>query len=1104
VILALNTLEKYIKEKWDKLNTNENKTIIRLYLVANLAQRLNCLKQKMDEKIRQRLIISINKINLLVILIAQKEWLKTWNNLISELCEQAKGDLSYICENNMKILTELSDDINEYWKTHMTCKENINLTHRMKEELNKIFELCEFILIYKSNAFINTLEKNNNENKINNNNIDNDGENQIIINILKQAIKLFKEYIVWFQYDKIFNKNIIFKLLHIFKHCDLCKVELIEFFGKLFEMKLSEIEYKDQETLRSFIFDAYQKFMDIFYNTITKKENLCDTYQLLMKNYPQKIEGYEKFIIALERCLINFFDENFDYLKKKNYGIIYQNNNVCIFNSSYVFLNKYNNHLIIGLNYLIQITAMKSGLHESENDQIYDNAIQFWHGLVYKLFTLKENQNDINNNSIEQNNEFNNSANREILVEFLKNSFLYNQCFMQILDRLRELMSENMAKPLELKIVLDENGDVANNPDDNGSFNQNLHESMEKTLIYLALIEPIKTKDLLVSKLLSENQFTNNTKSLNSKKLYSLCWSTGLISGAMNEQLEGELVLKVIRLLLSMMDLCQGKKNREIVFYNLLFVSSQYPSFLHKYHTLIVIIFKKIFVFIKDNSRYVQNYSCETLLKLSNKCGKDILSKTEDDKEVPFFEFFLKNIDNMTNNLTTFMILMIYEAFANIIDKESNQETKENYFKELIKKPNETFQYIIRMKNNNINTLNDVNIIKEIRKFIHINERICVALKKFYWLYGTIIFKDIINIYIYYNEQINLWIQNNFNSNNVQRKDYELINSSILKYFTSLVININDIQIINSDMIMNYGFGALINAFNNNPNQNKDPNMLILFSAIFDVFKNQNYNVSNVIWENFSSNIFSIIKNQYNAFPELYEKFYLFIKSIVKNSIESFYFKYKEIPQLLIDILLYGTSIDIPQIYESSLEAIIILLENIKKININNGVNKTIIIQKFFSSYFYKIFGQVFSSMVDGFHQNGVLSQIKIIHLLIKNIDDESLFGKNEKFNFRQLLIKELPGKCPNLSQNQIQSFCYAIFNYSRNERSFKMTIKDFLTAQKIFGKEDEPLYEEEKDKQIKLAKEIELKREREKYLPRPQYNESYSVANYQFSDSYN
>ena len=40
-------------------------------------------------------------------------------------------------------------------------------------------------------------------------------------------------------------------------------------------------------------------------------------------------------------------------------------------------------------------------------------------------------------------------------------------------------------------------------------------------------------------------------------------------------------------------------------------------------------------------------------------------------------------------------------------------------------------------------------------------------------------------------------------------------------------------------------------------------------------------------------------------------------------------------------------------------------------------------------------------------------------------------------------------------------------------------------------------MYEEEKEEQIKLAKEIELKRERDKYLPPPQNNQRYSTAKY-------
>ena len=129
--------------------------------------------------------------------------------------------------------------------------------------------------------------------------------------------------------------------------------------------------------------------------------------------------------------------------------------------------------MIIGLNYLLQITDMKSGMPESENDQIYDNAIEFWFGIVFKLFTLKKQSNN-NNNNYCQNNEINNDDNIELLIAFLKNSVLYNNCFMEILDNLRKLLCLNMtnlistienltdieASELQVSVVLNDQGQV--------------------------------------------------------------------------------------------------------------------------------------------------------------------------------------------------------------------------------------------------------------------------------------------------------------------------------------------------------------------------------------------------------------------------------------------------------------------------------------------------------------------------------------------------------------------------------------------------------------------------------------------------------------------
>ena len=1056
MIFALNSIEKFVREKWDKMENINDKILIRYFLVYNLNQRNNGLNNNLSTKRKQYLLTSINKLNYIIILIASKDWPKSWPTLISELCDRAKKDFSYESENCIKVLLLLSDHLNKSDKKLMTAKKNIELTCQMYNELNKILNLVKYYIVEKSDEIIIFIQNENN-NVINLN-------KDLLKNILEQTIKLFDEFIKWFDIDNILDKTIILKLLSILKK-SICKISIINCLGSLFKFEINKLEEENKEDLRVLIFDIYDSFINIFYNDIAKGNNFLNQYEHIIKNEKGKEIGFENFSISVENCLINFFKENFNFLKEKS---IY----------SPEFLNKYNNGIIIGLQYLLQFSNFK-------NDQIKNSAMEFWYFIVYDLFTLKK---FIKNSNHSINEE------REFLIDYLKRSNIYNKCFAEILNALRELLCENMTKPLEIKIILDENGDIITDPNENDTFNQNLQETMQNILIYLSLIEPELTKNFILKKLVEENN--KDIASINLNKINSLCWSSGVISGTMNEKLEREFVFSLCKLFIIMQKKTRNQV-KEVISYNLLFIISKYIRILNQNDEFPYAFIKKLFEFFQFDSEYVKDFVCETFVRLS--MHNEDLIRNKEKYGFDIIEYLFKNWKDYTKYLNTFQIMMIYESLSNIISNIAEENKKENYFKRLMEKPNEFINEIITNTNRNINYLNNSKVMKIIRFFITLNERICHSFKKFYWLYGKTIFNQIINFFIYYNDKLNELISNNVNNDNgIKKENYELINNSLLKYFTCLVKNINDINIIKRDMI--YDFGTLIDKFNKSPNNNKNPNIILLFSAIIEVCDNKDYELNFRIWSFFSSNIFNLILCQSDSFPELTENFFILVKTLIINSTETFYYKYKSIPKNLIDILNFGVNNKMPRIYELSLDTLNSLLENIFQININ-GIDQKIIIKQFFDSYFDRIFYFVFGSMIDGFHQNGIKMQIKILRNLIEKLDNENIIERKTKINFQQKLIGDLPKIGNNLSSNQIETFTLALFNYSNNEHYFEIIIKDFLVSMNTFNKKEDAISEEEKFHQIKLAREIELK----KYLPHSQNNNnSISVENYRQDDFLN
>ena len=134
--------------------------------------------------------------------------------------------------------------------------------------------------------------------------------------------------------------------------------------------------------------------------------------------------------------------------------------------------------------------------------------------------------------------------------------------------------------------------------------------------------------------------------------------------------------------------------------------------------------------------------------------------------------------------------------------------------------------------------------------------------------------------------------------------------SSIISYFTSLVKSINNIDLVCGEMLQNQnGFGLLINIFKSNPLENKDPNVVLLFLAIIETFKNEYPDVNLAIFNHFCSYIFNNLiqyENQNNIiFPELTENFFLLIRAFVANCLENILRNQKELDEL-ISYIIFG------------------------------------------------------------------------------------------------------------------------------------------------------------------------------------------------------
>lgn len=165
--------------------------------------------------------------------------------------------------------------------------------------------------------------------------------------------------------------------------------------------------------------------------------------------------------------------------------------------------------------------------------------------------------------------------------------------YQPVLTKIRYIMIGRMAKPEEVLIVENEQGEVVREfMKDTDSIQ--LYKNMRETLVYLTHLDCADTERIMTEKL--HNQVNGTEWSW--RNLNTLCWAIGSISGAMSEEDERRFLVTVIKDLLGLCEQKRGKDNKAIIASNIMYVVGQYPRFLRAHWKFLKTVVNKLFEFM--------------------------------------------------------------------------------------------------------------------------------------------------------------------------------------------------------------------------------------------------------------------------------------------------------------------------------------------------------------------------------------------------------------------------------------------------------------------------------------------------------------------------
>jgi exportin-1 len=771
---------------------------------------------------------------------------------------------------------------------------------------------------------------------------------------------------------------------------------------------------------------------------ITNQTNFAEKYHKLDFS---KRSGYEELSLQFALSLINFFKNNFSYIEEFDFPQGTANGNE--------FSITYLNEIYLGLNYIAQIQQIP-------HEEIFKSTCEFWHWFSFKVLFIKEK--DANPEFGIPIGLYENSLHQFIM--FSQEMFFYRNCYAAVLEQVRHTLITKMTKPIEVKIDIDEDGELINDPTTNTIY-QTLHETMRDSLIYLTHLDPLATEKIMLELLQAQLIEQNWSPSL----LNSLSWSIGCIAGAMDEMHEKKFVVMVIKYLLNLCEMKKGKTNKAIVASNIMYVVGQYPRFLNAHWKFLKTVIRKLFEFMHEPHPGVQDFACETFLKISLKCGDQLIITNTDENE-PYINVLCRSVKDDTADLQPHQRLMFYEALGNMIFKERDYKKQTMLIKQMMEPSYQDWMNIFEHANQQSDILMNNMAIKSLDILVKINERVCNSVKTAYWTFGSLIYDSLLKAYLYYSNLIN----DAYNSGNINlinsSKSYKMIKRTILKFIQSLINNCDDTNIVLNQILP--PLSALIDAYRFSHFENRDADVLLVFSAVLEKLKNSQLNYIVSIWNYLCLFTLDMIKSDFQSFPEHRQNFFTLVKALITHAFDSlFQVQESNFNKDVLNAMIWAIRHNQPQMYETGLETILILIKNInlyKTANPNSNIADI-----FYKNYYFDLIQEILCVLTDSYHKSGFKLQVEILQLLIQVIEfnqvSQNLFDPNvsNKDYIMNILLNLITNAFGHLNKIQIETFCIALFNKCYNYHEFKTLIRDFLTSLKSFSGSQDELFEEEK-----------------------------------------
>ncbi|MDP2437028.1 MAG: hypothetical protein Q8P67_14875, partial [archaeon] len=427
-------------------------------------------------------------------------------------------------------------------------------------------------------------------------------------------------------------------------------------------------------------------------------------------------------------------------------------------------------------------------------------------------------------------------------------------------------------------------------------------------------------------------------------------------------------------------------------------------------------------------------------------------------------------------------------AVGCMIQSHPDQRVRGKLVDSLMALPNKSWREAIRLANDSIESLRSVECANTLAAILKTNERVCFSVGQSFSAQMARMFQDMLHLYKTYSG----FVTKAVTEEGAEAIHFALVRAirstkkEVLRLVETFVMKTNDPETISSKFVPPI-LEAVLGDYHRSHPDARDAEVLSLFAAIINKLQGSMSPLIPDVLKGVFECTLAMIKKNFQDYPDHRVFFFTLLRAIFSHCFRSLFNIPKTYFKMIVDSIVWATRHTLRPVSETGL----LLMQDLWRNMAKSGAASA-----FFSSFYIKLFSEVFYVLTDRSHKFGFALQSSILKDMIyavqTNAIDTPIYqpeGGEEKPNdiYLKNFILNLIGKhFPNVGQSNAKSFVIGLFDHCRELPEFKTHLRDFLVQLQEFSPDDNQdldlLYSEENEAKEKMR--IAAERRRNMRIP--------------------